>query len=188
VDVTIFEAIVLGGVSLSAALVIWFTLRMGISPMPSSGRAQRAVLDLIGDNLEGIVYELGSGWGGLAVSIARRHPKARVLAIEASPVPWLYSAAVSLALRLPNLRFLRADFFSCSLADASVVVCYLYPGGMERLATKLEIELAPGTVVVSNTFRVPGWEPERYVELEDMHRTRIYLYRVGPDAPGRHET
>ena len=51
-------------------------------------------------------------------------------------------------------------------------------GGMTSLKTKFEEELKPNTLIVSNTFRLAGWEPEEVITLNDIHQTRIYRYRV----------
>ena len=77
---------------------------------------------------------------------------------------------------LKNIEVVRRDFFRDDLGQAAAVVCYLYPGSMVRLSTKLKSELSPGTVVVSNTFALPGWIPEQQVELKDLYGTQIYRF------------
>ena len=47
----------------------------------------------------------------------------------------------------PILKFERRGFYSVSLTEAQVVVCYLYPGAMERLRGKFESELSGGAWV-----------------------------------------
>ncbi len=49
---------------------------------------------------------------------------------------------------------------------------------MTSLKTKFEEELKPNTLIVSNTFRLAGWEPEEVITLNDIHQTPIYRYRV----------
>ena len=46
-----------------------------------------------------------------------------------------------------------------------------------RLARKLADELAPDSLVLSSTFALPGWEPQRVRQAADLYRTRIYTYR-----------
>jgi hypothetical protein len=150
-------------------------LRCGISPMPSTRAAAAAVLSLAVPAKEGPIYELGSGWGGLAISLARAHPERIVCCYELSTIPYLFSVLAGRWSGLENLGFRRRDFLRQDLSDAALVVCYLYPGGMEQLAAKLE---GQSLVVVSNTFAMPGWEPDEVVELGDRHRTRVYRYRT----------
>ena len=155
--------------------IVYRTIKNGISPMPSSKKAIQAILALIPEGQRRI-YELGSGWGTLALSLAKRHPKSTVVGIENSPIPYAVSRLIQHGTRLPNLLFKKADFFQTPLDDAQVIVCYLYPGAMEKLKRKFEKELQPGTCVISNTFAVPGWKPVKVIELPDLYRTKVYLY------------
>ncbi len=62
-----------------------------------------------------------------------------------------------------------------------MVVCYLYPGAMRKLKDKFEQELAPGTLVVSNTFSISGWKPINVIDTHDLYNTHIYLYEKKGD-------
>ena len=166
-------------VVLSVATIVWFTLRNGISPMPTGMRVQRAILEtLLGLKPEGAIYELGSGWGTLALGIARRYVDCRVTGFENSPIPFWVSLVLSRMIPSPNLSFERRDFYGVSLAEANIVICYLYSGAMERLRVKFEAELSPGTWVISHTFAVPEWDAKEVVEVQDLYRTKVYVYRV----------
>lgn len=162
----------LGGAVLS---VVYHTLKTGISPLPSSRRTRRVMLSEIPDGFSGKIVEAGSGWGSLAVPMARRFPEAAVIGYELSPVPYFCSQLRRLG-RYPNLRLYRADFRAVPLADADLVVCYLFPGAMRALDEKLRRELRPGTRVISNTFALPGWTPIRTHRLPDIYATPIYVY------------
>ena len=164
---------------LGAASIVVGTIRAGISPMPSSLRAQKAMLSLMPEQTQGVVYELGSGWGQLACKAARKLPGARVMGFENSPLPWMVSRILRMVFGAKNLVLYFASFEKKSLSDASLILCYLYPGAMTKLADRLPDELRPGTVIITNTFRLPGWTPEKTIELDDMHRTPIYRYVVG---------
>ncbi|ADI39096.1 putative uncharacterized protein [Waddlia chondrophila 2032/99] len=159
------------------SLVVVWTMKNGISPMPSSSKATNAIVFLLPE-IEGTVYELGSGWGHLLFPLCERYPNNPVIGIESSPIPYLFSKILSLFLKKPNLILLRKNFFNHSLADASLIVCYLYPGAMEKLRDKFQKELHPGTTVISNTFAIPGWIPMKTYVLDDLYRTKIYLYRT----------
>ena len=168
--------IAVGAVSLLAMTSILIgVLRCGISPMPSTRTAAKAVLSLAVPVEEGPIYELGSGWGGLAIYLARAHPERIIRGYEISTIPYLFSVLAGRWSGLENLEFRRQDFMRQDLSDAAAVVCYLFPKGMEQLAVKLE---GQSVVVVSNTFAMPGWEPDEVVELGDRHRTRVYRYRT----------
>ena len=159
------------------SIIIW-SLRNGISPMPTSSKAKQCLLSAVPANFNGIIYELGSGWGTLAFPLAERFPQSQVIAYESAPVPYFFSKIRHLLAPLPNLQIQRQDFFQVPLANAGLIVCYLYPGAMHRLKRKFEQELNPNTLVVSNTFGIPGWQPHKVFEVADIYRTKIYLYQT----------
>lgn len=154
-----------------------FSLHYGISPMPSSSKARGAIFSLI-PTTEGKIYELGSGWGHLIFPLARKYTSLQIEAIEGSPLPWLISKGAHKLLQLPNLTIDRKNFFTVSLEEADGVVCYLYPGAMKRLREKFEKEMKSGAFVITNTFAIPKWTPEKVIQINDLWRSSIYLYRV----------
>jgi precorrin-6B methylase 2 len=171
-----FAALVLVGAIAALVSIVVQSLRLGISPMPSSRKAREAVLRLVPLDTTGLVFELGAGWGGLAVALARQVPGARVIACEGSPVPFAVMWLRARLLRVPNLELRFGDFATCSLHEASVVVCYLWPGAMKQLEQRFLTELRVGARIVSNTFALRGWHPETTMVLDDVYRTHIYLY------------
>lgn len=160
------------------ALLLVYTVRTGISPVPTTPRVAAAMFALIPPDTRGVIYELGSGWGNLALALAKRFPDCPVVAYELSPLPWLVSVLWRRLAPRPNLTLRRADFLAAPLGDAAVVCCYLYPGAMRKLGPKLEAELAPGALVLSNSFLVPGWAPVEVRTAGDAYGTKIYLYRM----------
>lgn len=147
------------------------TMRLGISPMPSSRKARQVLLSLVE---KGAVYELGSGWGTLAADLSR---KTSVRAFEWALIPWFYSVVLKYMRRAKNLSIERKDFFSEDLSAADVVICYLYPGAMQRLGPKFEQELKAGTLVLSNSFQLPGRKADETIEVGDWLGSKIYCYR-----------
>lgn len=162
---------------ISISTVVLYTLLYGISPAPSSPVAKKLILKAIPQDTPGKIFELGSGWGTLAFPIARRCRQNKVIAYEISPLPYLTSLWLLKLLPLPNLKVYRKNFMKEPLGEASVIVCYLYPKAMELLKTKFDQELIPGTLIISNTFAIPGWKPIQTLETNDLYKTKIYLYR-----------
>ena len=93
---------------------------------------------------KGTIYDLGAGWGSLAVPLARQHPKQRVVAVELSPLCCLVLRVWKLLFRLGNLRIMRDDFHEVPVADASAVVLYLNDSACKAINLKLERELPKG--------------------------------------------
>ena len=175
---TVIYAIILMLVVFTFATIVWYTLKNGMSPMPTGPRIQRAILDVLSRiQRDGVVVELGSGWGTLALGVARKNSDLRVVGFENSPVPYWISRLLCYVMLVPNLAIKRRNFYDMQLPEADVVICYLFSGAMERLREKFETELSADTWVISHTFDVPGWEPERVIEVRDLYRTKVYVYR-----------
>ena len=160
--------------------ILFWSLRNGISPTPTSARQTETVLRAIPGNLIGPIYDLGSGWGTLVIAIARHFPELKIVGIENSPIPYITSRILHLFYRQKNVTFIRADFLDCALDDAALVVCYLFPGGMRKLKPKLE-RLQPGTIVISNTFSIYGWTAAQTLQVHDLYRSPVYIYRIGSE-------
>ncbi|MCH9626521.1 MAG: hypothetical protein S4CHLAM2_01430 [Chlamydiales bacterium] len=171
----IITLFVLGTLSIT---VVGFSLYYGISPMPTSRKVREEMLALIPLN-KGVVYELGSGWGNLIFPLAKRFPSLQIIAVEGSWVPWLISALLVKILRYPNLTLQRKNFYSLPLDEADGVICYLYPGAMERLKVKFEKELKKSAFVISNTFALSGWTPVQVKRAKDVWRSPVYFFTAG---------
>lgn len=157
--------------------IVWSTIKNGISPMPTSPGVRKILLDSLPQNLNGVIIEAGAGWGTLAFPLARRFPNQTVLAYETSWIPYLFCKFRHAISKESNLKILRQDFFTASFHGARLIVCYLYPGAMERLKVKFEDELGANSMVVSHTFAVPGWQPSRTLIVGGLFPTPIYFYR-----------
>ena len=170
-----------GALVLSAGSIVYYGIRLGITPMPSSPSAVRAIVGLIPESTEGKIVDLGSGWGSLAYPISARFPGLEVVGYELSPIPWLYSRLKGVLVRRGNLALHRRNVFDADLSDVDVVVVFLHPAAMRRLREKFERELRPGCLVLSNTFEVPTWRASETRHLSGAWfstSTAIYVYHV----------
>ena len=77
-----------------------------------------------------------------------------------------------------NLKVVRRNFLKDDLSKASLVICYLYPGAMAKLSSKLLLELKPSAKVISNTFEIPVWTPTAIQNLEDVMCPQIFHYKM----------
>jgi hypothetical protein len=172
------EIAVLALLVLAAATIVWSTLRFGISPMPSSRRVRDALVALLPADLDGTVHELGAGWGTLAFAVARRCPRATVVAHEGSLVPYLFCALRRALTGAKNVELRFGNFLGHDLRGARGVITYLWTGGMEQLSAKFDAELPPGAFVLSHTFAWRGRTAVETVTLDDLYRTPIYRYVI----------
>jgi len=146
--------------------------------MPSSGKARDAIIKLMDDAPAGPVYDLGSGWGGLVIPLAKKYPDRQIVGYEVSFVPWLVSVFFKKLFRLGNLEVYRKDFLQADLSSAEVLVCYLYTEGMRKIAKKLAAERRTDGFLISNNFALPACQPEMTVQINDFYKSPIYRYRL----------
>jgi hypothetical protein len=169
--------------------VVWIVLvswSNGISPMPASKAVRLAVAAEV-DRTPGYgnIIEAGSGWGTLALDVIRYCPGKRLTGIENSSLPLWCSRLLIRFLPLTagreglrnRLYFKRGNIYKCTYDDADIVLCYLFPGAMERLAEKFRQELPRGATVISVCFALPGRQPIRTITCKDSLQTKVYVYR-----------
>lgn len=160
-----------------AALVVVDTLRVGAPPMPSSPAMQSAMVGLLPTADHCVALEVGAGWGGVAVAVARARPTWQVTAIELARVPFAASWLRQRLFGPSNLTVVFGDGLATPLDHVDVVTCYLLPDAMLRLRDRLIATGQPGAVLITAGFAVRGWTPEREVKVDDLHRTPVFRYR-----------
>jgi len=162
----------------AGATIVWSTLKVGISPMPSSHKARTAMFQLADETGEGPIYDLGSGWGHLVIRLAKRYPQRQIVAYELSMLPWLTTLVLKRMLGLSNLTIHRENFLSADLSGASVLMCYLHPPTMKAIKTKLDQEVGGAHYLISHNFALPSHQELKVVRLNDFYQSPVYLYRL----------
>jgi hypothetical protein len=181
------DSLLTAGAALLVAIValglLVYSFIAGVAPVPTTPKVTAKILSVLPPDLEGNIFELGSGWGTLAFALARRFPACKVIAYEISPIPWFISKLRLALYPQPNLVIRRGDFHTTSLDQAAVIVCYLFYGCMKKLGPKLQRELPSGALVVSHTWPVPGWQPRAVHKPGDWHASSVYEYVAPPRQP-----
>ncbi len=122
-----------------------------------------------------MVFDLGSGDGRIVIMAAERFGARGVgVEIDESLVEESRKAVQAKGLA-EEVRILHDDALNVDLSEADVVTLYVSQQGMETLRPHLESHLRPGARVVSHAAPMPGWEPERVLDLEGFF---LYLYRI----------
>lgn len=124
-----------------------------------------------------VVYDLGSGDGRLLfAALEKGAGKAVGVDIDPERVQSARDNAVKKGFQ-DRATFIESDVLNATLADASVVFCYLCTAASEALKPKFESELKTGTRVVMESFPVPGWQP---FKTFSMGYKTFYLYIMPP--------
>ena len=122
------------------------------------------MLDLARITSEDVLFDLGCGDGRIVIAAAARG--ARAVGVDLDP---------SLVVRCrvnadragctEQVEFLVANFFEVDLRRATVITLYLLSSVNRLLLPKLKA-LAPGVRVVSHSFEMGDWAPDRTIEVE----------------------
>ncbi len=174
---SVFELTLITLTIIMGGSIVWYTLMLGISPMPSTKKAQYAMLKLVDDTGTGPIFELGSGWGNLLIPLAKKYPQRQIVGYELSFVPWLSTLFIAKLLGLDNITILRINFLQANLSTASVILCYLFPGGMNSLEHKLKVDSGKLKYLISNNFSLPSHTPAKTIQLDDFYHSPVYLYK-----------
>lgn len=131
--------------------------------MPTEETMAERMLDLAGVTPRDTVFDLGSGDGRLVIAAARRG--ARAVGIEYNPelvkLSWRMAAREGVAGRA---RFIHDDIFKSEFSEATVITLFLLPELNMRLRPAI-LNLKAGTRIVSNSFNMEDWVPDRTVVL-----------------------
>ncbi|KAI2497879.1 hypothetical protein MHU86_16617 [Fragilaria crotonensis] len=119
--------------------------------------------------------DLGSGDGRVVFRAAREGLFHKSIGYEINP--FLHMIAQSRRLLQAPLYYSRTQFsltnlWDVDLSQVNVVAVYGLNPIMKDLGVKLQNELQPGSIVLSNVFAIPGWKPSRSMSQNGMH---IYL-------------
>lgn len=155
--------------------VYWSVFRTQVPLYLSSRAAWRALVDLLPAKSDVRMIDLGSGLGGLLGFLGHIRPQGHYVGIEAAPLPFLLGW---LRVRGKNCDMRYGSFWRHDLAGYDVVYAYLSPVPMVDLWRKASAEMRPGTLLVSNTFAVPGVIPAETVQVDDFHASTLYIYRI----------
>ncbi len=156
-------------------LLVYRGALSGQVPLYLSNRQTVAALaDLLAERGPCRFIDLGAGLGSTAVPLADALPEHHFTGYENAPLTWL--AGRLLGLGRPNLDWRWDDLWQARLGDYDVVYAFLSPAPMARLWDKVQAEMKPGSLFVSNSFPVPGATPERIIDVDCVPARPLYCY------------
>lgn len=122
--------------------------------------------------------DLGCGLGGVVDAVAKSSKDARVIGVETAPLSFLISWLRIAVLGRKNARIRFQSIWNTDVSDADAVYAFLSPAPMARLYEKLRTEMKPGALFISNSFAVPGGEPDEIVQVDDSRQTQLLIWRM----------
>lgn len=145
--------------------------------VPSNRRTLDLMLEKAHLKKGTLVYDLGCGDGRLLIRAEKKY-SIQGIGYENAPIAFLIGLLNKIIHRSHvSLRF--KNFFKSSLKDADFIFLYLGPEVQVKLAPKLKKECRHGTLIISNTFHLPGFKPFKTFPKDKIKKTNtVYLYKM----------
>lgn len=143
--------------------------------VPTSQELVVQMLKLANVSKGDTVYDLGCGDGRIVITAAKQFG-AHAVGVDINPERIkeanenAHKAGVT-----DKVRFVEGDLFTAEIRPATVVTLYLLPNVNLKLRPRLLKELKPGTRVVSHSFDMDDWKPEKEI---DVNGSRLYLWMI----------
>ncbi len=144
----------------------------------SNTLTQQAVAEFSPVTKGATFIDLGCGLGGIVAAVAKARPETYVLGVETAPLSFAIAWLRITLLGLKNAEVRFQSIWTTDVSEADLVYAFLSPAPMTRLNEKLTAEMKPGSVFVSNSFAVPGREPDEIVAVDDQRQTQLLMWRM----------
>lgn len=134
--------------------------------VPTPQHVVDAMLKLADVKKGDVMYDLGSGDGRLVITAAKQYGvKGTGIDIDPQRIREANENAKKEGVD-GQVRFLNQDLFESNFSDATVITLYLLPGINLKLRPKLWKELKPGTRIVSHSFDMGDWAPQKKIDVD----------------------
>ena len=142
--------------------------------VPSPEYVVDKMIELAGVKKGDVVYDLGSGDGRIVIAAAKKG--ARAVGFEIDPDLVAESRAnIQKAGVQESAEIRNQDILTVDLSAASVVTMYLLPDVNLKLRPNLLSQLKPGSRIVSHSFDMGDWKPDK---VERVEGRTIYFWTV----------
>lgn len=149
--------------------------------VPTPQEVVDGMLDFAQVKKTDVLYDLGCGDGRIVVTAAKKYG-AHAVGVDINPerIAEAEKNAKDAGVT-DHVKFVQGNLFEANIKDASVVTLYLLSSVNLKLRPKLLAELKPGTRIVSNTFDMGDWKPDKQTEVSGR---RLYFWIVPKKAAG----
>lgn len=164
-----------------------------MSPLPSSSTPYvptpdaviSGTLKLAGITRDDVVYDLGSGDGGLIIAAVKDYGARRGAGVDVDAgLVQLSNENAQKAGVSDRAQFVRQDRFQTDLHEATVVSLNLPPDVSLKLRPTLLSDLKPGTRIVSRTASLGDWKPDKTIAVAGTPSQTLYYWVVPTKLAG----
>src|SRR5262245_48345438 len=160
-----------------------------VSYWPTPQSVVEKMLDLAKVTKNDVVYDLGCGDGRIVVTAGAKYG-AKAVGVDIDPARVREALARVKAAKVEGRVTIRKeDMFKTDLTGATVVTLYLNDKANRALMPMLKKSLKPGARVVSQTWDMGDWKPDKTITVTAIdekegtrHDYRLYLWIIAkPD-------
>ncbi|MDZ7720303.1 MAG: methyltransferase domain-containing protein [Balneolaceae bacterium] len=148
--------------------------------VPTPSDVVEVMLDLADVGPGDYVIDLGSGDGRIVIAAAKRGAVGHGIDLNPTRVREARENAESEGVS-DRVIFREADIFETDFSQASVITMYLLSSVNVKLRPYLLDKLSPGTRVVSHSFDMDEWQPDK---AERYANRDIYYWVIPADVDG----
>jgi len=147
--------------------------------VPTPHDVVEQMLKLAGVKKTDVVYDLGCGDGRIVIMAAQKFG-ARGVGIDIDPERIAEAKQnAEQAGVADRVKFIQQNLFDADIREATVVTLYLLPSVNLRLRPKLLEQLKPGARIVSHSFDMGDWKPDKEIEYNGR---KLYLWVIKPQS------
>lgn len=149
-------------------------MKKDIRYVPTPPAVVAGIMELAGVGVGDVLHDLGSGDGRLVVAAAELG--ARGIGTDLDPSLVERSRVLALEAGVERqTEFRLGNFFDADVSDATVVTLYLFHNLNRALMPKLQREMRAGSRLISHSFGMGDWKPDREIEVESKI---LYLWTM----------
>lgn len=154
--------------------------------VPTPNEVVDKMLDLADVDSSDYVVDLGSGDGRIVIAAAKRGATGHGIDLDPKRVAEARKNA-KLAEVDDQILFRKENIFDTDFSEASVITMYLLPTINKKLRSHLLKDLEPGTRIVSHSFNMGDWQPDKKVTMNPSSSSRshtVYYWIIPAKAGG----
>ena len=156
-----FKVFVLSGLLLASAFTA-SAQDLDVPYVPTPDKVVERMLDLADVQPSDYVIDLGSGDGRIVIAAAQRGANGHGIDLDPDRIAEARQNAEKAGVS-NQIMFMEQNIFDTDFSKASVITMYLLSSINKKLRPELLDKLEPGTKIVSHSFDMGEWEPDKEV-------------------------
>jgi SAM-dependent methyltransferase len=153
--------------------------------VPTPNNVVERMLDVTDVQPSDYVIDLGSGDGRIVIAAAKRGASGHGIDLDPQRIAEARENAANAGVT-DQIMFMEQDIFETDFSEASVITMYLLPSVNKQLRPDLLDKLQPGTEIVSHSFDMGEWEPDKEISVNQngSGTHQIYYWVIPAKANG----